>query len=229
MFDAVPRRYDMLNRLLTLRFDERWRAQAARLCLADKPARVLDLCCGTGDLALRLARRAAGAEVQALDYSAGMLELARRKAGRTPAGQAIRFVEGDAAALPFLDGHFDAVGIAYAFRNLTWHNPLTARALAEVRRVLKPGGRFVIVETSQPANRLLRLGFHLYLRLVVAPLGSLLSGHAGAYRYLALSARNFFSAPEVCDMLQRAGFSQVTYQRQLGGVAAIHVALKPAL
>lgn len=228
MFDAVPRRYDALNRLLTLRFDEQWRARAARHCLVSAPARVLDLCCGTGDLALHLARLAGPqTAITGLDYSAGMLEIARTKSASRHGGQPVNFVEGDAAALPFDDSSFEAAGIAFAFRNLTWRNPLRDKALSEVLRVLTPGGAFVIVETSQPPNRLLRALFHTYLRGVVASLGTLISRHRSAYRYLSESARGFYDADEVADLLSGAGFMDVSYTRLLGGVAAIHVAHRP--
>ena len=154
----------LLNRVLTLRCDEAWRALAARRILEPGPARVLDLCCGTGDLINHIARRAPqGTELAALDYSAGMLELAQRKL----AGRAVRFVEGDASAMPLADEEFDAVGTAFAFRNLTWKNPLRDAALGEVLRVLRPAGRFVIVETSQPRNGLWRAVFHAYLRCLL--------------------------------------------------------------
>jgi demethylmenaquinone methyltransferase/2-methoxy-6-polyprenyl-1,4-benzoquinol methylase len=223
MFDAVPRRYDLLNRILTLRFDEAWRALAARRIFENSPARVLDLCCGTGDLINHMARRApSGVALSALDFSPGMLELARKKL----AGREVEFIEGDAAAMPFDSGSFGAVGTAFAFRNLTWKNPLRDAALAEVLRVLKPGGRFVIVETSQPRNGLWRWIFHTYLRLFAGPVGSALSGHPEAYRYLALSARNFYRADDVCTMLRAAGFSTVDACPLLGGIAALHVAIK---
>jgi demethylmenaquinone methyltransferase / 2-methoxy-6-polyprenyl-1,4-benzoquinol methylase len=229
MFDAVPAHYDLCNRLLTLGLDEGWRKLAAQACLADGATRVLDLCCGTGDLVLQLARQA-GPEVQlcGLDYSAGMLELARAKAQRSAAGRRIEFSEGDAAAMPFADASFDSVGIAFAFRNLTWRNPITDAALAEVRRVLRPGGCFVIVETSQPAPALLRWGGHAYLGLIAGPLGGLISGNPAAYNYLARSARHYYTAGEVCELLTRAGFAQPRARLLLGGVAALHMALKPA-
>ncbi len=228
MFNAVPARYDLCNRVLTLGLDEAWRKLAARACLADGAVSILDLCCGTGDLACHIARQA-GPEVAitGLDFSPGMLELARHKSARTPATRRIKLNEGDAAALPFAGASFDSVGIAFGFRNLTWHNPLTEIALAEVLRVLRPGGRFVIVETSQPVNPLLRWGCHVYHGLIAAPLGGLLSGNPAAYQYLARSARDYYGAPEVCALLTSAGFTDPTAELLLGGVAALYVALKP--
>ncbi len=228
MFDAVPARYDILNRVLTLRLDERWRKRAARTCLAGDPSRVLDLCCGTGDLARHLAVEARNApELVGLDYSPPMLEVARRKTEGLGVQQP-RFLTGDAADMPFADGHFDVVGIAFAFRNLTWRNPLKEAALGEVLRVLRPGGIFVIVETSQPKSRLLRGAFHTYLSAAVSSIGGVLSRHKAAYRYLAESARKFHGPDEVCAMLIDAGFDTVEPELLLGGIAAIYVAAKPA-
>ena len=227
MFDAVPRRYDVLNRVLTLGFDEPWRGRAARLLLEGDPAKVLDICCGTGDLTLQLARRrTAATEVTGLDFAPEMLEVARQKAARLPLTQQPGFVEGDASALPYPDGEYDAVGVAFGFRNVTWRNHLRDGVLSEVKRVLRPGGRFVVVETSQPVNPLLRWADHTYLRLVAAPVGTWISGHPTAYRYLAESACAYYNAEEVQEMLLGAGFSEVTYTRLLWGVAALHVAVK---
>lgn len=231
LFDSVSPRYDRLNRLLTWGLDERWRARAARCCLADRPGRVLDLCCGTGDLALHLAAVAEEAvDITGLDYSAPMLTVARQKAARhalqaSPASKRrVRFIEGDAASMGFHDETFDAVGIAFAFRNLTWRNPVRDAALAEVRRVLRPNGRFVILETSQPDNLVLRGVFHLYMRLAVAAVGGWVSGQRTAYGYLATSARKFHRAEQVSHMLAAVGFANVRVRPLIGGVAAIHVA-----
>lgn len=228
MFDAVPGRYDLLNRILTLRLDERWRKRAAELCLSRNPQRVMDICCGTGDLALRLRRLAPSTvEIVGLDFSAPMLEIAREKAMGAGISDTIEFVEGDAASLDYPDGHFDAVGIAFGFRNLTWKNPIRDQALAEVCRVLRPSGAFVVVETSQPVNRFLRTGFHAYLKIAVSSIGGAISGNGGAYRYLSESARRFFSAAEVSSLLTGAGLNVQTVETLLGGAAAIHVATKP--
>jgi len=229
MFDGVPRHYDLINRLLTLGCDQIWRRRAAAACLRDGPARVLDLCTGTGDLALLLAGRAGrGAQVTGLDFSPPMLDVALRKAGRCRDGGTVQFMPGDAGQLPFPDDHFDAIGIAFAFRNLIFRNPRTELYLAEIRRVLKPGGKFVIVETSQPRSAVLRGWFHFYLAAVVAPLGGLVSGHRGAYRYLAWSMTNFYGRDELTALLADRGFDRTSSRPLLGGVAALHVAWKPA-
>jgi demethylmenaquinone methyltransferase / 2-methoxy-6-polyprenyl-1,4-benzoquinol methylase len=230
MFDGVPHRYDLLNRLLTLSLDERWRGLAAARLLENGARRVLDMCTGTGDLAFGVAKRIdSAADITGLDFSAPMLEAAREKAGKAPDGKPVLFVEGNAAEMEFEDEAFDAVGVAFGFRNVSWRNPLLEPILAEVRRVLRPGGRFVIVETSQPANPLLRAGFHAYLKMVVAPFGTLISGHRAAYRYLAKSACNYYTAADVATLLEKAGFADVGVELLMGGVAAIHVATKGTL
>ena len=228
MFEAVPERYDLCNRVLTLGLDEGWRKLAAQACLTDGAMRVLDLCCGTGDLALRLARLAnSDTELTGLDFSPGMLEIAQAKARRAGQEARIKFIEGDATAMPFPDAFFDSIGIAYGFRNLTWRNPITGAALAEILRVLRPSGKFVVIETSQPVNPLVRWGCHTYLSVIAAPLGGLLSGNAQAYKYLASSARDYYSAPEVCNLLEGAGFIKTEARLLLGGVAALVVARRP--
>ncbi len=221
MFMAVPPSYDGLNRLLTFRMDERWRKKAAEALLTGGPGKVLDLCTGTGDLAIHLAKKAPDStSIYALDYSQPMLDVALRKARRIR-GSSPEFFHGDAADMPFPDASFDGVGIAFAFRNLMYKNPDTSMFLAEIIRVLKPGGRFVAVETSQPANGLLRGLYHVYMRYVTVPLGGLLSGHRGAYRYLAHSAIQFYHPYELRNLLLRAGFSRVTQKPLLGGIAAL--------
>jgi len=227
IFTAVPRRYDLINHVVTWGLDWWWRRRAAEECLGSQPARVLDLGCGTGDLALNIARLAENdIAVLGLDYSRPMLEIAAGKA-RTLAGRKnISFIHGDAASLPFPDGYFDCVGISFAFRNLTYRNPLAPRHLAEVWRVLASDGRYVIVESSQPKSKLIRRLFHLYLRWFVYHLGYWLSGNKRAYHYLAESAARFYTAEEVEAMLLRAGFREVHSHPLLFGAAAIHVAIK---
>jgi demethylmenaquinone methyltransferase / 2-methoxy-6-polyprenyl-1,4-benzoquinol methylase len=226
MFTKVPPSYDLLNRLLTLHMDERWRKKAAVACLENHPRNVLDLCTGTGDLAIRL-RKTAPPEtaIAALDFSRPMLESAMKKAARANAAD-IEFIHADAAAMPFEDHRFDSIGIAFAFRNLTFRNPFCDAFLTEILRVLKPGGRFVIVETSQPESAFIRFFFRFYLRYISAPLGGLISGHYGAYSYLAHSAIHYYDQTKLSELLLEAGFSAVSCHPNLLRVSTVYIARK---
>ncbi|MBN1177426.1 MAG: ubiquinone/menaquinone biosynthesis methyltransferase [Dehalococcoidales bacterium] len=227
VFTAVPPSYDLINHLASLGMDIRWRRLAAEVCLAERPRRILDLGCGTGDLTINIARLAGeGVEITGLDYSLPMLERARRKAAHARVDNRIIFIHGEATKLPFPDGAFDCVGISFAFRNLTYKTPLCQPHLAEVKRVLKPGGRYVIVESSQPENQVIRALFHLYMRAVTQPLGTIISANRGAYRYLAESMIRFYTPAEVKEMLLKAGFKYVSYRPLLLGAVGLHVAVK---
>jgi demethylmenaquinone methyltransferase/2-methoxy-6-polyprenyl-1,4-benzoquinol methylase len=186
----------------------------------------MDLCTGTGDLAVKLAGMSNGKqEITGYDYSIPMLDIAKSKATRAGLDNII-FTHGDAAAMPYPDGYFDAIGIAFAFRNLTFKNIDTPKFLEEIYRVLKPGGKFVIIESSQPPNKLLKALFRFYTRFFVSPLGSLVSGNRPAYKYLAHSAINYYEPEEICELLKRYGFSEVKFRRLTGGISALHVAVK---
>ena len=227
MFTAVPRHYDLINHIITWGLDKRWRRKAARECLTSKTGKMLDLCCGTGDLAINLAQLAENnVALTGIDYSQPMLEIAAKKAEPLTGGKKISFIYGDAANLPFPDGYFDCVGISFAFRNLTYKNPLAQRHVAEILRVLSAGGRYVIVETSQPKLKLIRKLYHLYLRWFVFRLGYLLSGNRRAYHYLAESAARFYTSEEVEEILVTAGFCQVSFRRLFFGAVGIHIAVK---
>jgi demethylmenaquinone methyltransferase/2-methoxy-6-polyprenyl-1,4-benzoquinol methylase len=227
MFTAVPPRYDIVNRIITLGLDKRWRRLASRACLEGKPQRILDIGCGTGDLTINIAGLAAyDPEITGLDYSPPMLELARSKAEKAGVIDKVRFLSGEATSIPFPDDYFDCVGISFAFRNLTYKNPLGTQYLAEVIRVLKPGGRHVIVESSQPTNGFIRFFYHLYMRVFVKPVGVLVSQNRGAYNYLTESITRFYSPGEVGELLKKSGFRSVQYRALLFGAAGIHVAEK---
>lgn len=226
IFTAVPPSYDLINRLFTIRLDESWRARAASECLAGHPGRIMDLCTGTGDLAIRLAKmNDGGAEITGYDYSMPMLDLAKRKASKAGKDKII-FRQGDAAAIPFTDSYFDVICIGFAFRNLTFKNHDTPKFLTEIHRVLKPGGKFVIIESSQPQWPWLRALFRFYTRYIVYPVGSLVSGNKAAYKYLSYSVINYYKPEEICDLLKSYGFSEVTFKRLSGGISALHVAVK---
>jgi demethylmenaquinone methyltransferase/2-methoxy-6-polyprenyl-1,4-benzoquinol methylase len=227
IFTAVPPHYDLVNCIFTWGLDEQWRQHTARICLNSQPKQVMDLCCGTGDLAVWLARLApVGTEVIGLDYSQPMIARAKEKSQHFSLKTNLNFVHGDVGDLPFPDGHFDIIGISFAFRNLTYKNPNTQHYLAEVVRVLKPGGRFVIVESSQPPNKVISKIAHLYLRLFVYRVGSWISKNRPAYKYLSESAQHFYTAEELSDLLVNAGFNKVTFKRLLFGATAIHIAVK---
>lgn len=226
IFTAVPPSYDLINRLFTLRLDEKWRKKAAHECLAGHPVRIMDLCTGTGDLAVRLAKMSGREqEITGYDYSQPMLDIALRKAAKA-GQQKITFMQGDAAAMPFTDGYFDAIGIAFAFRNLTFKNHDTPKFLSEIYRVLKPGGRFVIIESSQPRWTWLQGLFRFYTRFIVYPIGSRVSGNKAAYKYLSYSVIHYYQPEEICKLLKDYGFSEVTFNRLAGGISALHVAVK---
>ncbi len=227
IFTAVPPHYDLINRIFTLGMDERWRRLAAKICLVANPKRVLDLCCGTGDLSVWLAKLARpDTEIIGLDYSQPMLTIAKEKVTRAALQPRVQFIDGDVSDLPFPDGYFDSIGISFAFRNLTYKNPKTQKYLSEVVRVLKPGGEFVIVESSQPRNKLVRMIAHAYLRTIVYRLGSWISNNRPAYKYLSETASNFYSANELVDLLVKAGFKSAEFKRLFFGAAAIHKATK---
>ena len=224
MFTEVPQRYDLMNRLLTLRFDEKWRKIAADECSTIPSGMIVDLCTGTGDLGLHIAKRVdRSVQVSGVDYSRPMLEIAKKKSERLT-GSDINFIEADAAALPFDDQSVDVIGIAFAFRNLTYKNRDRDKFLSEIFRILKKPGKFVIVETSQPGSKAVRWFFYLYLKIVVSRIGGWLSGHHSAYRYLSASARHFYSPSELKRLLTDAGFSSVSHRSFLGGISALTVA-----
>jgi demethylmenaquinone methyltransferase/2-methoxy-6-polyprenyl-1,4-benzoquinol methylase len=225
MFEAIPPRYDVINRFFTFGMDKKWRERAISHCLSSGSKKMLDLCCGTGDMALGFVKHTINeTEILGLDYSQPMLEMATQKAILGIKG--ITFVLGDASQMPFKDKSIDCIGISFAFRNLTYKNPLIKSHFREVLRVLNDTGKYVIVESSQPKCRVIRCVFRLYIRHFVYWLGYLLSGNRGAYRYLAESATNFYTAVEIRRMLLSAGFSTVDQYPQFFGAVCIHVATK---
>jgi demethylmenaquinone methyltransferase / 2-methoxy-6-polyprenyl-1,4-benzoquinol methylase len=236
MFGRIAPRYDLLNHLLSFSLDKVWRRRTAnRLAaiLEQSDARVLDLCCGTGDLTLALQRRArrgmrgAGARVYGTDFSLPMLALAREKArGQVgPRGgrdEAAPFLGGDALTLPFGDGTFDLVTAAFGFRNLSNYR----KGLAEIARVLRPGGTVAILEFSEPRQGIASGAFRFYFRHILPRVGGAISGNAQAYSYLPGSVEKF-PAPEVLkEWMGEAGFEKVEFTRWNFGSVALHTGVK---
>ena len=208
MFDRIAPVYDAMNRVMTAGLDQRWRRATAEAVV--RPGdRVLDACCGTGDLAL--AARARGGLVTGLDFSEAMLVRARRK------GPELRWVRGDMLALPFEDGAFDSVTVGFGVRNVED----LGRALAEMRRVTVPGGRAGILEITTPRGPL-KPFYKLWFDRVVPLLGRLLPG-GDAYTYLPASVRRFPGPEELAELLGSCGFEAVRFRRFAGGIVALHV------
>ncbi len=209
MFDTITPVYDAMNRVMTLGLDRRWRRLTVGAVV--RPGdRVLDACCGTGDLAL--VAHDAGAEVTGLDFSPAMLARAREKS------DAVSWVRGDVLALPFPDGSFDVVTVGFGIRNVL---DLEA-ALRELARVLRPGGRFACLEITQPAG-LLRPFFRVWFDGLIPLLGRALPGGV-AFTYLPASVRRFPGPRELAEAIHRAGFVDVRWRRLAGGIITLHVA-----
>jgi demethylmenaquinone methyltransferase/2-methoxy-6-polyprenyl-1,4-benzoquinol methylase len=226
MFTDIPPRYDLINHLITLNLDKGWRNKAARTCLVGRPQKFLDLCCGTGDLGITVARLSDyGIQINGLDYSQPMLDIASRKATLIK-NKTFSFSQGNASDLPFPDQNFDCVGISFAFRNLTYKNALAEKHISEIVRVLKPGGRCVIVESSQPESGLIKACYHFYMRQYASRIGAWLSGNKAAYRYLAESACSYYSPSELRSLLVSHGFRTTSYKALFFGAAGIYIATR---
>ena len=207
MFDRIAPVYDAMNRLMTAGLDRRWRTETAT-AVVHAGDDVLDICCGTGDLALAAAR--AGGRVTAIDFSAPMLERARRKSSD------IAWLEGDAQSLPFADGSFDAVTIGFGLRNLAD----AERGLAEMHRVLRPGGRLGILEITRPSG-LLAPFYRFWFDRVIPLAGKVLPG-GSAYSYLPASVRRFPTPDGLAGLLDEAGFGDIHWRLFAGGIVALH-------
>ncbi len=215
MFDGVARGYDRTNAVLSVGNAALWRIATVKAVDPQPSERILDIAAGTGTSSVALAK--SGAEVVALDFSAGMVEEGRR---RHPD---LQFVQGDAEKLPFADAEFDAVTISFGLRNV--QHPEVA--LAEMHRVLKLGGRVVICEFSRPPFAPLRAGYQAYLKYVMPLIAGAASSNPDAYRYLFESIEAWPAQPVLCDWLRAAGFTNVGYRNLSAGVVALHRGRKP--
>lgn len=260
-YSKIYEKYDLVNRVFTFGQDVKWRKKAVEECLQNRPAKFLDICTGTGDLVIDVARTAGRKiELHGYDFSTEMLQKAREKAAgmgtridteggtkplaenvpsagagkragrstgdgieneggkgtgkRTGEGEGkpeaeftqIKFTEGNVAEMPYADGTFDSAGITFGIRNLVYENSNAGKHLEEIRRVIRPYGRLVILESSKPDNRIWRFFNNMYLRLILPYLGGMISGHMKAYRYLARSSKNYYSKKEMSAILEKAGF-----------------------
>ncbi len=221
MFTAIARRYDLLNHVLSFNVDRHWRRALVASARARFDQSVLDVATGTADVAIEFARRTRVARIVGLDPSAGMIEVGNGKLAAAGLADRIQLIEGDALALPFDDGSFDVVSIAFGLRNL----PDFERGVSEMARVLKPGGRLVILEFLPPRGAAL-VAYRIYLGTFLPVAGRIISGSREAYGYLAESIQGFMDQSEVRELMSGAGLRHVESRRLTGGIAALYRGVK---
>lgn len=223
IYAEVFHTYELVNHMLTFGLDVLWRKKAARFSTKFQGSYWLDVCSGTGEMAHYLSRQAGEkTKVVALDFSLPMLTEARQKKHM----ENVLFCIGDAGLLPFLDSSFDLVTISFATRNINPNEEGLVANFSEFCRILKPGGMFIHLETSQPRPAFLRKLFHGYVRFAVKHVGTFLSGSKVGYRYLAFTIPRFYPAEVLVKHMQEAGFSRVTHRKLFLGIAAIHLGCK---
>jgi demethylmenaquinone methyltransferase/2-methoxy-6-polyprenyl-1,4-benzoquinol methylase len=222
MFDAIAPRYDLLNRVLSVGLDRRWRDRAVDELRLPAGARVLDLCTGTADLAIATVRKVPGASVVGVDFAAAMLRLGLGKTTELDLNRSIRLVRGDATCIPIGSATCDAATIAFGIRNVSEPE----RALAEIARILRPRGRLAILEFGQPAIPGIRSLYSWYFRYVLPAVGRLVSKHNSAYSYLPASVGTFPPPQEFVKIVGRQGFSNVRAVSLTFGIVYLYVAEK---
>lgn len=224
-FDAISSKYDFMNTLLSLGLHHWWKESAIRmlgLCPGD---RAIDICGGTADLSIRAAKRVGEkGRVVLYDFNRSMIEGARKKVRKAKTGDRIRYIQGDAEGISCASGCFDAVMVGFGVRNLTH----LKKGLAEMHRVLKPGGKLMCLEFSTPPSRLFGRLYDFYSFSIIPWLGKIFAGTREVYAYLPESIRNFPLADELSAVLREIGFLEVAYRRLTFGVAVIHIGRKKA-
>ena len=224
LFNSIASDYDRLNHILSLNIDKGWRKKAVReITKHDSPVKILDIACGTGDFTIEIARKVTtGSEVIGVDISEGMMEIGKEKIRK--AGVIAEMSVADCEALPYEPNTFDCISVGFGVRNFE-HLDL---GLFEMFRVLKPGGKLVILELSLPSNAVIRYCYMLYFQKVLPFIGGLLSGDRGAYEYLCTSVLRFPAPDRFIAMLKATGFSQVKHQPLTFGICRMYVCVKPS-
>jgi demethylmenaquinone methyltransferase/2-methoxy-6-polyprenyl-1,4-benzoquinol methylase len=222
MFDGIAGRYDFLNHLLSLGIDRGWRKKAIREVAAMQPKAMLDIATGTGDMAIAAAQALPAAYITGVDISTGMLEVGRKKITALRLANRINLEEGDGEALPFADAGFDVIMCAYGVRNFEHLEP----GLREMYRVLKPGGKVVILEFSQPKAFPVAQLYRFYFRAILPAIGKMVSKHNRAYTYLPESVAAFPEGKVFCEMLARCGFAGAKARPLTFGITTLYTAVK---
>lgn len=223
MFDNIAPTYDKLNHIMSLNVDKLWRRHALKEIVDGTPQRILDVACGTGDSTISIARAAAeGTKVTGADISEGMMALVMEKAEKAGVGDRIDLQVADGEALPYEDGTFDRVTCAFGIRNFEHKE----RGLAEFRRVLRPGGKAVILELSVPQNKVIRWFYDLYFLHILPWVGGAISGDRAAYRYLPASVHHFPAPKDFCALMESAGFRSVRCRTFTLGLCRMFVGVR---
>lgn len=222
MFDAIAGQYDFVNFVLSLGLHARWRTKIRQSLPAGGQLEVLDLATGTGDVAIELARDQRVVHVEGLDMSVGMLEIGRKKLVERHLTSKINLIEGDAQAIPFTDNSFHAVSISFGIRNV----PDVLKCMREALRVLKPGGRFLVLEFALPKSHLFRAIHLFYLRNILPHIGRMLSGHSSAYRYLNETIEEFPHGGEFLALMRQAGFKETRFLSLTFGIVNLYIGEK---
>jgi len=218
LFAAIATRYDLLNHLLSLNIDRRWRRRLVNCAGAKGGDKILDLCTGTGDVALRFARNNQVGEIVGVDLSEEMLRIARRKTRENRLGRRITLLRAHALQLPFEDNRFDTVTIAFGLRNIGHHQ----RGICEMVRVLKRGGQLLILEFSPPGNDLSGVCYRLCLKTIIPAVGGIMSDSSRAYRHLSSSIASFPGPDEIIALMETEGLKKLRAQRLTRGIAYLY-------
>jgi len=222
IFSAIADRYDTFNAMASLGIDRGWRRELVRTAHLSPSSRVLDLASGTGDVAFAIANLGRPAEVVATDFNAEMLAVAEKKAEENPPAVPVSFSIADAQELPFEDESFDVVTVAFGVRNF----PDRQKNFSEVLRVLRPGGRYLILEFSRPTFAPWRGFYHVYLRHAIPAIGGALTGDRDGFVYLNDSIRQFPAQAQLAAELRKTGFTTISWKDLSGGIVALHTAVK---
>lgn len=221
MFDNISEKYDLLNRILSMGIDVQWRKKVVKSVQRSKPQRILDIATGTGDLAIQMAK-ATDAKITGFDLSAGMLEVGKKKIAKENLSERIEMIQGDAEKMPFDNDVFDVITVAFGVRNFEHLNV----GLAEIHRVLKPGGKFIILEFSQPESFPMKQLYAFYSKQILPRIGKKISKDQSAYTYLPDSVKAFPYGKEMIGILKNAKFTQSSNKKLTFGIASIYESSK---